>query len=69
MIFIQEEFLSSFESDFYDKNKSALTGAVTLNATSADKNAVNYGYYTLLTEYDKLKDAVTHKQITDYCKQ
>ena len=70
MMFVQEENSNDFEEDFYDKNKSALTSSgITLTATVAEKQAVTFGYYTLLVEYDKLKDAVSHLDITNYCKQ
>ena len=52
MLFIQEEQFDTFEEDFYDKNKDYLDGEVSLNITTSVKNAVNYGYYTLLVEYD-----------------
>ena len=68
MIFIQEEQLSSFEKDFYDANKNSLSSKITLNVSSAEKEAVEYGYYTLLQTYDKLKDSVTFETITNYCK-
>lgn len=68
MIFIQEEYLSSFESDFYEKNQERLTGNTSLLMSSNDANAVSYGYYILLKEYDLLKDAVTAEDISNYCK-
>lgn len=70
MIFIQEEVIDTFEEDFEDKNEDALTSAgVTLTVSSSDLAAIDYGYEILLPLYDELKDAVTHKMISDYCKQ
>ena len=69
MLFVQEEFLEDFSEDFYDKNESALSSEPTITLSESAQNAVNFGYYTLLIEYDKLKDEVTHQDITDYCKQ
>lgn len=64
MMFIQEEQVSSFEADF--KKSNSIT--VTLNVSSEIKQAVNYGYYTLLTAYDIIKDAVTYEKIVAACK-
>lgn len=68
MMFVQEEQLSTFESDFSNTNSSYLSSPVSLNVSSADKNAVNYGYYTLLSLYDTIKDLITFESITNYCK-
>ena len=68
MMFVQEEKLDDFTSDFYAANKNALSGPISLNVSQKDKQAVNYGYYTLLNDYDLIKDAVTFEMITNYCK-
>lgn len=68
MIFIQEEQIDSFEKDFNDANEKSLSSTVTLNVSTSVKNAVKYGYYTLLQAYDVIKDNVTFASITNYCK-
>ncbi len=67
MMFIQEENLDSFEEDFESENKNSISGNISLNVSTADKSAVNYGYYTLLIAYDKLIDAVSFEDISNYC--
>jgi predicted RNA-binding Zn-ribbon protein involved in translation (DUF1610 family) len=52
MLFVQEEKVDSFAEDFREKN--GIT--VSLNVNTADKTAVSYGYYTLLTAYDKIRE-------------
>jgi hypothetical protein len=68
MMFIQEEQLETFEEDFVEKNNDYLSGGVSLNVSSDDQAAVNYGYYTLLEAYETIKDAVTYESITNFCK-
>jgi hypothetical protein len=69
MIFVQEENASTFIDDFSDENKDYLSGNISLNVSSADKLAVNYGYYTLLDAYDLIKELVTFDMVSNYCKQ
>ena len=68
MMFVQEEKLADFITDFNNENSESLSGSISLNVSTADKNAVSYGYYTLLTAYDLIKEAVTFEMITNYCK-
>lgn len=63
MLFVQEEKFDSFAEDFREKN--GIT--VSLNVNTADKTAVSYGYYTLLTAYDKIREKVTFATICTYC--
>ncbi|MBO5906745.1 MAG: hypothetical protein J6Q85_01140 [Clostridia bacterium] len=70
MIFIQVEYLDSFESDFKSANKDALSSnGVSLNVQDSDIKAIEYGYNVLLPEYDVLKDLITLQDIINYCKQ
>ena len=70
MIFIQEEKLEDFETDFAKANKAPLGNKpVDIVVELADYEAIRYGYTVLLPAYDKIKDAVTHEMITDYCKK
>lgn len=64
MLFIQEEQAATFGSDFAEKNGVT----VSLNVSSSDKEAVSYGYYTLLETYDRIKEAVTKEMIDAYLK-
>lgn len=68
MMFIQEEYVDSFEELFKEKNPNSVTSTVSLNVSSTTKNAVAFGYYTLLEEYDKLMNAVTQEDIINFCK-
>ena len=64
MIFIQEEFVDDFESNFKDKNKDYLnSGNVTLLVANKEFAVIDYAYSELLTEYDKNKDVVTRQYI------
>ena len=70
MLFIQAENIDTFESDFAKSNKTALNSkSVTLTVTSSQIQAINYGYTVVLPVYDKLKNAVTHNDIINYCKK
>lgn len=70
MLFVQEEVIATFESDFEDKNSSLLDDdGVTLLIALDDFNAIERGYEVLLPLYDATKDAVTYQMITDYCKE
>ena len=70
MLFIQAENIDTFESDFAKSNKTALNSkSVTLTVTSSQIQAINYGYTVALPVYDKLKNAVTHNDIINYCKK
>ncbi len=69
MIFVQEENFDTFTEDFSNANGDFLTGEIALLASSSDKKAVEFGYYTLLEDYEKIKDAVTVESITNYCKK
>lgn len=68
MMFIQEEVLNSFTTDFKNANPNSVSITVNLNVNSSDKSAVATGYYTLLVEYDKLKDSVSQQDIISFCK-
>ena len=69
MLFVQEEQAETLEEDFEDKNGDYLTGSVSLNVSSADKQAVNYGYYTLLVTYDAISENIDLDDIKSYCAQ
>jgi len=71
MIFVQEENLGTFLAEFSDANADYLSSDITWNSQNVsqkDREQVYFGYYTLLTEYEKIKDAVTHDMISNYCK-
>ena len=67
MLFVQEEQAGTLEEDFEDKNGDYLTGSVSLNVSNADKQAVNYGYYTLLVTYDAISENINLDDIKSYC--
>ena len=68
MLFVQEEYVDSFAVDFVAENSDYLNSSVTILTSLQDKTAVNYGYYTLLTAYDLIKELVTFDKIVAYCK-
>lgn len=63
MMFIQEEQVSTFETDFNDKNGVA----VSLNVSTNVKSAVNYGFHTLVVAYDKIRNTISYEDIVSYC--
>lgn len=66
MLFVQESQLSTFNTDFYEKNKAYLTtDGVTLNSSPAENAAVKHGYYDLLPVYQSIADNIS---IQDICK-
>ena len=69
MIFVQEENFDTFIEDFSNENEEYLTDNIALNVSSADKNAVNYGYYTLLNVYDVIKETISFDTVINFCKQ
>lgn len=69
MLFVQEENFDTFIEDFSDVNSDFLTGNISLLVSSSDKQAVEFGYYTLLEDYEIIKEAVTFESITNYCKE
>ena len=69
MIFVQEENFDTFIEDFSNENEEYLTDNIALNVSSADKNAVNYGYYTLLNAYDVIKETISFDTVINFCKQ
>ena len=67
MIFIQEEYLDSFEKDFSSENKNYLTSVGgTLNVNNSDYAAVEYGYYTLREVYDIIATEVSKEEIESW---
>ncbi len=65
MIFIQEDYLDTFEADFKSKNDVT----VDVDVTVADQNAVYQGYHVLVDAYDLIKNLVQQSDITSYCAQ
>ncbi len=63
MMFIQEAYADDFANDFLDKNKIT----VALTASDGAKEAVGYGYHTLVAVYNTIKESVTQQDIIDYC--
>ena len=68
MLFIQEEYISSFVEDFEDANENSLSQSIILNVSNNDKTAVSFGYYTLLQSYEIIKEKVSFESITNYCR-
>ena len=66
MLFVQESQLSTFDEDFYAKNKAYIDGDVTLSHTDADDKAINYGYYNLLPVYQSIADNLSIKDLCKY---
>ena len=70
MLFIQEEKINIFETQFNSKNSAYLTGgSASLNVSSDTFDQIDYAYSVLLPLYDAIKDSVTYQQIVEYCKQ
>ena len=70
MLFVQEEKLEDFESDFNKANEDALGDAeVTLNVAPAVTEAIAHGYNNLLPVYDEQRELITKEMIQNYCKQ
>lgn len=63
MMFIQEQNVDDFEKNFKKQNDVS----VTLNVANAVKQAVNYGYYDLLSAFDAIKGLVNLESIVKYC--
>lgn len=69
MLFVQQEKMDSFESDFANANKNALSKKnVSLTVSAEEINVIDYAYEALLPQYDARKNAVTHQMIINYCK-
>ncbi len=68
MVFIQEDYLSTFIEDFSEENEDYLPGNITLNVNKSDKEAVSFAYSDLLSLYDEMKSKVTYDSIKNYCK-
>ncbi len=69
MLFVQEKFapggsIGSIVSDFKKENDVDIT----INVTSDDAEAINYGYHTLVEAYDTIRNLVTHEDVINYCK-
>ena len=67
MLFVQNDYISSFETDFYNANKN--TGAVQstkINLNSADSNYLYHEYSALINEYVSMKNSVTYNSIVVY---
>jgi len=70
MMFIQESQQETFACDYEEKNPNSVeAGSISIKATDATKNAVNYGYHVLVEEYRIIKDSVTYQSIIDYCNE
>ena len=68
MLFIQRENIGSFEADFEKSNGDFLsTGGVTLLTSDKTLSVIARVYEFILPVYDKIKDAVTAQDITEYC--
>lgn len=67
MLFVQNDYISSFDTDFYTAN--ATTGATSptkISLNSADKNFMFSKYLSLIDEYLVLKENLTYQSIIDY---
>ena len=67
MLFVQNEFINSFSTDFYEKNSS--TGAInptTISLSNTDKSYMLAKYNTLIDAYLVIKNEVTYQYIKDY---
>lgn len=67
MLFVQNDYISSFETDFYEKNKSS--GAINptkINLSSADSTFMFEEYSDLIDEYLVIKEKITYQSILDY---
>lgn len=70
MLFIQEKYAADFAKDFEKANgKSVSDGSISISVSAEAKEAVNYGYKTLVESYKAIKDKVTYRSIIDYCKR
>lgn len=67
MLFVQNDFIDSFSSDFYDKNES--TGAInptTITMNASDSSYMFAEYSSLIDEYLVIKENVTYASIVEY---
>ncbi len=70
MMFIQESQEETFATDFENKNtKSVETDSISIKSTDEAKNAIKYGYHTLVENYKEIKDSVSYQSIIDYCNE
>ncbi len=67
MIFIQQDNLADFEEEFYNENKAAVPGGVSLEVVSTDFAEIEYAYTTLLPAYDEIKSSITINDVKTYC--
>lgn len=63
MIFIQEDNIDTFEADFADKNDIT----VSLDVSQSVKDAVKYGFHTLVSAYNEIRNTLTFDDIVSYC--
>ena len=67
MLFVQNDFIDSFSSDFYDKNES--TGAISptvITMNASDSSYMFAEYSSLIDEYLVIKENVTYASILEY---
>ena len=67
MLFVQNDFVSSFSEDFYEKNQT--TGAISptnIVMNSSDAAYMLSEYSSLIDEYLVIKENVTYQSIIDY---
>ena len=67
MLFVQNDFIDSFSSEFYDKNES--TGAINPTAITMNASDSSYmfaEYSSLIDEYLIIKENVTYASILEY---
>ena len=67
MLFVQNDYIASFGTDFYEKNKqTGATSSTDIIIPQADKTYMFSKYSELIDEYTALKEQVTYKSIKDY---
>jgi hypothetical protein len=67
MLFVQEENISTFESDFSSVNGDALEVEPQLIVSIFDYAATEFAYTELLPLYDYIKDLITADMIKEFC--
>ena len=67
MMFVQADYLDSFEADFADANKtSGISGSIQSRVSDATVDAITEGYDAYVEEFVKLKAAVSAEDIRAY---
>lgn len=67
MLFVQNEFISTFAADFYEKNSdSGAVGPTDIVLNDNDKSYMFGEYTALIDEYLAVKEQVTYQSIIEY---